>query len=338
MSATLKSNDIPSHDTESDLTYNLLSSETRESVSQMLTTEMVGSVLINSENQELSHMLATKIAQHYHPKGYDEYDIKDIYPQSDRYSTEEVMQKIIKPLNTMPNARHFMIVHNSELIEKLSYDKILKTIEEPPSPTTFILITNDISKIPLTILSRLEYQITASLSSKEEMLTYLVNAGYQPELVSEVISYKNITPEMMGLFLKDQRSFELYKKIINNAAWFNTNKPALSVNEILTLANSLASSLVAGEYRQTKEEKTPAGKSYLRVILTRAIANHKQILINQMRVEVSKYEKINNGVSLESAFGQAAFIEKQLLKAEEAERDLRMYMNPKNVLYQLFSK
>ncbi len=65
-----------------------------------------------------------------------------------------------------------------------SANALLKTLEEPPSHTTFILIAEQISSIPATILSRCQkYIFPSQLSTEANEGDYLQLGEFYPNRI-----------------------------------------------------------------------------------------------------------------------------------------------------------
>ena len=282
-------------------------------------------------------MLSTKIAEYYHPTHKANYDIKEVYPETDKYTTLEVLEKIIKPLTVMPDHRHYIIIHDAENIDARTFDKLLKTIEEPPSPTTFILIVEDENKLPITIRSRAYITVKVVQSSREDMISYLLSQGYDLEVSSEVTSYSKVSPSLLSILLKDRNVLEIYKKYINHPAWYKTKTPAKDVTEILSYANTITSSIIEGEFKESKEQKTPKAKAVLRGIILQGIAHRETLMSNQLQVIAGKYANINDEQDMKIELGEASKVGYELGKIEEARMNLRLYINPKYLLLTLLS-
>lgn len=91
-------------------------------------------------------------------------------------SVEEVRDQINKDIDIKPYSSRYKIyvVDDAQLLNVQAQNALLKTIEEPPEYAIFFLLTNNISKLLPTIISRC---ITLSVKPVRErdVLDYLVN-------------------------------------------------------------------------------------------------------------------------------------------------------------------
>lgn len=71
---------------------------------------------------------------------------------------DNVRENIIEASKYVPYGEHYKIylIDEVHMLSKGAFNALLKTIEEPPSHIVFILATTEISKVPATILSRVQ--------------------------------------------------------------------------------------------------------------------------------------------------------------------------------------
>ncbi len=81
----------------------------------------------------------------------------EINGDDDSAFIESIRDLISQSLLTNSNDykfKSFFVINNAELLNFNSMNALLKTIEEPPKNTVIIIITNNLKKIPKTIISR----------------------------------------------------------------------------------------------------------------------------------------------------------------------------------------
>jgi DNA polymerase-3 subunit gamma/tau len=71
---------------------------------------------------------------------------------------DNVRENIIEASKYVPYGEHFKIylIDETHMLSKGAFNALLKTVEEPPKHVVFILATTEISKVPATILSRVQ--------------------------------------------------------------------------------------------------------------------------------------------------------------------------------------
>lgn len=80
--------------------------------------------------------------------------------------------------------QRILILDEAQSITRQGFEALLKTLEEPPENTTFVLVTTEAHKIPETILSRLA-EFTFQAVSENDILLRLQHISHQEELKPE---------------------------------------------------------------------------------------------------------------------------------------------------------
>lgn len=81
--------------------------------------------------------------------------------------------------------RRFVIIHDVHKMQDASANCFLKTLEEPPDDTTFILITSQMQMLIPTIISRCQVVRFAPFSI-DELSAYLVSQGEPPDIADQI--------------------------------------------------------------------------------------------------------------------------------------------------------
>ena len=115
----------------------------------------------------------------------------------------------LKPINS---ARRVMIIDGAELMNNAAANCLLKTIEEPPSQTIFILLTANRSSLLMTIRSRC-VTINFDKLTAEQIRVALINRGVEE---SEAENLSVIADGSFGraLKLKDSGGVELRESAV----------------------------------------------------------------------------------------------------------------------------
>lgn len=182
--------------------------------------EYVCKLLINQNNKELINRNNIRIEKHIHPdvkffgeeKAIDVKTAIDIVEAAD-YSPFEADKKI------------FVILNVGEMNEA-SQNKILKTIEEPPINTFFILAANGKSKILQTILSRVK-EIELEPISQEMIEEMLINAGISKSNAEIVASCANGNASFAEKISLESGFVDFYKNIISMLVNLDGSKDVL---------------------------------------------------------------------------------------------------------------
>jgi len=145
----------------------------------------------------------------------------------------EDVSNIISKLDTKPisNDKKVFVILNSENINEIAQNKLLKSLEEPNSSTIFILTTCKVDKLLPTVLSRL-HKITIPKLSKQDKITI------SNELQSIGVNVQNYIES--NLSLTDIINFEIdenYKKTMSALSYLFQNLK--SSQDIPIVANNL---------------------------------------------------------------------------------------------------
>ena len=123
---------------------------------------------------------------------------------------DNVREEIIKSVNFAPVIGRYkiFIIDEVHMLSKAAFNALLKTLEEPPANTKFILATTEIHKVPVTILSRcMRFELLA-ISAKvlsENLVKVATKEGFELE-ENAAIYLANISGGSFrdGLSLLDQ--------------------------------------------------------------------------------------------------------------------------------------
>jgi hypothetical protein len=82
-------------------------------------------------------------------------DLTVASPDGDTWSVEEVDDRIVAAAALRPVRFNVVVVDRAAHMSARAFDRLLKTVEQPPAPTWFILVATDASKLPATVSGRL---------------------------------------------------------------------------------------------------------------------------------------------------------------------------------------
>jgi len=115
-------------------------------------------------------------------------DARIVAPDKTNWTVDEITEQIIAPANLTPRLRNVIVVEDADKMTAAAADHLLKVIEEPPSPTTFVLCTPSADLLSVTIRSRSSAKINFPLN-----LTALGNrleeTGLPGDVVKEAIDH-----------------------------------------------------------------------------------------------------------------------------------------------------
>lgn len=111
----------------------------------------------------------------------DHPDVREVERQGARISAEQVAD-IIRNASLAPveGNRKVMILHDFHLLDASAAARLLKTLEEPPASTIFIVLADQVTPELITIASRCVRIVFAALSN-DVVAAQLVNSGIDPD-------------------------------------------------------------------------------------------------------------------------------------------------------------
>jgi len=108
-----------------------------------------------------------------------------------------------------------ILIEEAEKMNLAGFNSLLKSLEEPNRKTVFILITNNISTLPETVLSRSQVIKFHGVSS-DEILKHLLFLGVNKEVAFEAIGFSNGKPGLAIEYSKNKKLVDGYKILVNN--------------------------------------------------------------------------------------------------------------------------
>ncbi|HEY4963655.1 MAG TPA: hypothetical protein VIH90_03105 [Candidatus Saccharimonadales bacterium] len=134
------------------------------------------------------------------------------------------------PLNHDPN--RLVIIRNADRMTIEAQNALLKSLEEPPKQTIFIVSTSTKAKLLPTILSRLEL-ITINKPPKDQLFDYYKAKGHSESEIKQVYLISDGMPGLMTILLEDEdhslnKATTEARQILSSTTFERLNK----VNEI----------------------------------------------------------------------------------------------------------
>ncbi|MEY2582242.1 MAG: polymerase subunit delta [Ilumatobacteraceae bacterium] len=113
-------------------------------------------------------------------------DVREVERHGARISAEQVAD-IIRNASLAPveGSRKVMILHDFHLLDAPAAARLLKTLEEPPASTIFIVLADQVTPELVTIASRC-VRITFAALSNEAVAGRLVDSGIDAEVAEQV--------------------------------------------------------------------------------------------------------------------------------------------------------
>lgn len=143
--------------------------------------ELSSELLINNLNNENASNNNFRIEKRVHP------DV--VFYGEDRAIDSDTVSKIIESslISPFEADKKIFVILNVQDMSEINQNKILKTIEEAPKDTYFLLFATSVSRLLPTIMSRVKV-INLDELKPNEIMTMLTSVGV-PEKQADIVSY-----------------------------------------------------------------------------------------------------------------------------------------------------
>jgi len=193
--------------------------------------EKIAIMLINMQDKTMSEKNSLRIKKHIHP------DVK-FYGLNSSKIDVSVVSEIVQASDVCPfeaDKKVFVLLGINDMNEA-AQNKILKTIEEPPKNTYFILCTTGTSKILPTILSRVKHiELDTILSS--EIAIMLEATGVQKDKAEVYASCSNGNASFAEKLALDGSFVGFFNDIVSCFFEINGSRDVLKFSSNFTAKN-----------------------------------------------------------------------------------------------------
>ncbi len=180
------------------------------------------------------------------------------------YTSVENIREVIEKALYVPVLGKYkvFIIDEVHMLSKSAFNALLKTLEEPPGHVIFILLTTELNKVPITILSRCQKFNLARLGINE-LVSLLESICNKENIKYEKAALENIAYKADGsardatilleqaLFLAKQQSSGLSFEIVRDSLDLNNFKYAIDfISYIFNKDASSAINLINKLYRE----------------------------------------------------------------------------------------
>lgn len=183
-------------------------------------SETIAKLLINLEEKEYEQKNNLRIEKHIHP------DVK--FFGLDKNIDSETATKIVEESNYSPfeSDKKIFLLFNVQNMNEASQNKILKTIEEPPRNTYFILVGSSANKLLQTIISRVK-QIKLDEIKTEDICNLLVKSGIEKTRAEICADSSNGNASYAEKLATDDSFLDFYNKIVSSLYEINGSRDVL---------------------------------------------------------------------------------------------------------------
>lgn len=205
-------------------------------------------------------------------------DILQLAPEGDTWTVNEVQEKIIETTERYPLERHIIIVDQASAMDQSLADKLLKTIEEPTSPTTFIFCIDGAKRLPLTIEGRSAAHIRLNPASSATRSQELIKLGASPELASRAVELAGNQVALAPMMIENEEFFKAVEAVFT----LDFKKPFLHAEEVNSNLSVVAASL-------TDSNAAPS-KAVVRTLAKEVVNRYRSAIASKARSATSALE------------------------------------------------
>lgn len=183
-------------------------------------SEMIAKMLINLNESDYEQKNNLRIEKHIHP------DVK--FYGLDKNIDSETATKIVEESNYSPfeSDKKIFLLFNVQNMNEASQNKILKTIEEPPRNTFFILVGNSCNKLLPTIISRVK-QVRLDVIKIDAICELLIKKGVEKNCAEICADSSNGNASYAEKLATDDGFLDFYNKVVSCLYEINGSRDVL---------------------------------------------------------------------------------------------------------------
>jgi len=186
----------------------------------------------------------------------------------------DIMRRLYNETRTKTAGKRIIIIDYAERMTHQAQNAFLKLLEEPGKDVHFILVSNSVSKLLPTIISRTENLDIRPISMEQS-----------EQLISQ-LGVLDVTKKSQLLFMADGLPAEL-TRLINNEDYFNKRSSIVRDARELLRGSVYQKLLIANNYRDNRA-------STLNLLLDAAKILNKSITANPQIDTINKIDGILN--------------------------------------------
>ena len=257
-------------------------------------------------------------------------------PSGERWTRDELDELVITRVERLPIVRHVLVVEACDDMDLRAAERLLKTLEDPASPTTFLLCVRDLTGLPATIRGRVELVLPVAPAPEDERIEAMVVAGTPREAARVAVTLAGRAVALAPLLAADERVAALAERLLAVDAWRDTERPVTHAFELAGLCTQLAGCWEAGKFVETSSTSTtPRVRARARLVIRLGIDRYRAVT-GQMLLD---HAASRGGVLGDETPGVEVSLRRihdRVSSAYRAEEQLRTYASPPLVLAGLF--
>lgn len=208
-------------------------------------------------------------------------DTHVVAPDQSTWTLEQVTERIITPTTLTPSVRNVIIVENADAMSTACAEHLLKAVEEPATPTTFLLCVSEVDGLLATIRGRAQWVLNLHVPSST-IVSYLESHAIDPITATRAVELLGADATLLAQLANES---DLVERFLTAAS--TTPDPASAATSALDVA-ALVSRLVAAsdDVDPLASDATDTKKSQSAITQRRRERRIAAVLINAWRTSV----------------------------------------------------
>ena len=124
-------------------------------------------------------------------------DARVVTPATDNWTVDEVHELLVSPAARMPQVRNVLVAMDADRMSAACADHVLKIIEEPVAPTTFVLCVSAADALPATIRGRAGWVVRLPVTS-DALAAWLVGRGLTQDLATQAVRHLSTSAALLA--------------------------------------------------------------------------------------------------------------------------------------------
>lgn len=142
--------------------------------------------VLHGEQPDLLEACAVTLGGHWVPRANRQVDLVVVEPDG-RWSVDQIREMVLVAARVAPLSRRALVLCSVDSMTRDGFDMLLKTIEEPPPSTVFILTISDVNRLPQTVRGRISAKIQVRGMYGAARQEFLVKRGWGPEAAEDAV-------------------------------------------------------------------------------------------------------------------------------------------------------
>ncbi len=164
----------------------LLEQRTRSELASLAAVVPPHLSVLYGEQPDLLEACAATLGGHWVPRANRQVDLVVVEPDG-RWSVDQIRETVLVAARVSPLSRRVLVLCSVDYMTRDGFDMLLKTIEEPPPSTVFVLTVSDVNRLPQTVRGRISAMVHVRGVYGTARQDFLVKHGWVQEAAEEAV-------------------------------------------------------------------------------------------------------------------------------------------------------